>query len=397
MLKMKKTILYVGGFRFPSHNASAQRARENAKLFKSLGYDVILMGKIEPSVVNESVVGMNSCEIDGFICYDIRHPDYLKQYPSYVSRIDTIQSVIEKLGVESIYAIIAYNYPPKAMRSLIRYAKKYKIKIIAECTEWHGWEGKKIIRNLLRYFQTEYRMRVLARRARNIICANQDACDYYSDCHTLALPFVIDTNDSKWKIQTGSFGGKRRQFIYAGSPGMGMSKDYLHYVVEAFANVKQLGYEFEFKIVGITLQQLLEAFPNIENKIYILGNSIQFLGRLPHHKTILEICQSDFFVFLRPNNRVSRFGFPTKLAEAFSCGVPTITNKTSDIGLYLLNGNNGFLLQHPDIQELYYAIIQALSISENRLLRMKNACRNNNPFHFENFREKVGAFLQSVR
>lgn len=396
MILTKNIIVYVGGFGFPDRTASAQRALENATLFASIGYKVVLMGKIDSLKSGNDEKTINHCTINGFDCYDIRHPDH-DNYPSYESSIDSIESVVRRYGHDSVLAIIAYNHPPLSLRLLTNFAWENQIKMIAECTEWYGIEGKKVLRNLFRFIQTEYRMRYLHKRIGNIICTSRYIQDYYSNFHTVVLPWVVDISSPKWCGLEHFSANKPRRFIYAGSPGLGMSKDYVHLVVETFVNIKQSGYEFEFTIVGITEQQFLEIFPAYIDKINFLAKNINFLGRLSHEETIKKIGSSDFSVFLRPENRVSQVGFPTKLVEAFSCGVPTITNATSDIGLYLQTGKNGFLLRHPDRDELQSAIVDALTIGDDVLQGMKDDCKRNNPFRFENFREQVRSFLETAR
>lgn len=397
MILTKNIIVYVGGFGFPDRTASAQRALENATLFTSIGYKVVLMGKLDQLESDNDKKSINHCTLNGFDCYDIRHPASGRTYPNYEYKNESIEYVINQYGVKNIYAVIAYQYPPIALRQLIKFSQINDIRIIAECTEWYGVEGSKVLRNIYRFIQTEYRMRFLARKAGNVICASCHAKRYYSDSHTVVLPFVIDTSQTKWQSPRRLPGSFPRRFIYAGSPGLGMSKDYIHLVIEAFTLVKLAGYNFEFVVVGITLPQFLQSFPLFKDQIEFLANNINFMGRISHVKTIQQICQSDFFVFLRPENRVSRFGFPTKLVEAFSCGIPTITNATSDIGLYLHTGKNGYLLQHPDIDELRLAIIKAITITDDNLQMMKSDCTKNNPFKFENFQEQVRAFLLDAK
>jgi len=394
---MKDIIVYVGGFRLPDGTASAQRALENANLFKSLGYHVVLMGKLDLERDGCDNPDVTYADIDGYDCYDIRHPVEGQVFLSYVSNIDSIKLIINKYGVGRVSAVIAYNYPSGALNRLIKFTHKNNIKMIAECTEWYGFEGKNIFRNLTRMFQTEFRMRYLAPKAGNVICASLHSQKHFSQCNTVVLPFVIDTAASKWKVPARFSGSTPRRFIYAGSPGMGMSKDYVHLVIDAFTGVRQAGYDFEFVVVGITKEQFLQAFSESKNNVDTLGPQLKFLGRIPHQNAIGEISQSDFFVFLRPENRVSQFGFPTKLVEAFSCGVPTITNATSDIGLYVQNLENGFLLERPDTKELITTIITALTIDDNKLDTMKNDCLKNNPFRFENFKEPVREFLLNAR
>lgn len=394
---MRNIIIYVGGFGLPNRTASAQRALENANLFKSLGYKPIVMGKIDlPGKQSDDSI-TTCCNISDIDCYDIRHPDKNGEYTSYVSNIESIKRVIQLEGKDKVYAIVAYNYPSIALHKLIKYAKKNNIKMIAECTEWYGIEGRNIIRNIQRFWQTEYRMRYLAKKARNIICASSHLQKYYSEYNTVRLPFVVDGSADKWHVNAHRKGGTTRRFIYAGSPGMRLVKDYVHWVIEAFALVKQAGYTFEFVIVGITQQQLLQSAPQLQDMFEVLGGEIKFLGRLSHEETIKSIRQSDYFVFLRPQNRTSNVGFPTKLVEAFSCGIPIITNDTSDICMYVQTGKNGFLLQYPDKQELRSVLIDAIEMDSAKLLQMKNECQANNPFCFENYKDSVREFLLSAK
>lgn len=390
---MKDIVVYVGGFRLPDVTASAQRAMENANLLKSLGYHVVLMGKLDLKRNRCDKQNITFANINGFDCYDIRHPDKKTKYPSYLNNIDSVKAVLNKYDIAKVSAVIAYNYPYFALWKLIKFSKKNRIKIIAECTEWYGFEGRKIFRNIWRMFQTEVRMRYLAHKAGNVICASHHSKQHFSNCNTLILPFVIDSDDPKWHVPARETGSMPRRFIYAGSPGIGMSKDYVHLVVNAFTDVKQAGYDFEFEVVGITEEQFLNSFPGFDEKINFLADHIHFLGRITHQEVIKKVRQSDFFVFLRPENRVSQFGFPTKLVEAFSCGVPTITNSTSDIGLYLKNNENGFLLTGPDVVELRIAIINALNLDDDKLRSMKNHLFENNPFCFENFKQPVREFF----
>ncbi len=390
---MRNRVIYTGGFRFPDRNASAQRALENARLLGSLGYEVTLLGKLGATLDDLP----SPTRIGGFECRDVRKPFANGSWPDYTRSIDSVWSVAEEIGLDTLHSVIAYNYPAVALRALIRKCKRAGIGVVAECTEWYGWEGPNPVRNLRRMFESAYRLRKLTREAGNVICGSTHLQRRIPQLNTIVLPFVVDGNDAKWQADNGARAAAVRQFIYVGSPGLGMSKDLVHLVVEAFGTLARERQDFVFSVVGITREQLLAAFPRLTGTVDRLGASIAFLGRVSHDEAIARLKAADYSVFLRPLNRVSQIGFPTKYVEATSCGVPTITNRTSDIADFLKNGANGFLLEQPGVAELTAVLRTAVSIDEPALDAMKQACRRDNPFHFERYREPMRRFMDRVQ
>jgi glycosyltransferase involved in cell wall biosynthesis len=207
----------------------------------------------------------------------------------------------------------------------------------------------------------------------------------------------VDSSAEKWHSPRRPLGALPRRFIYAGSPGIGMAKDHVHTVVDAFVELKKVGKPFHFSVVGMDEKQFLEYHPSYEEKFRFLGDSHSFLGRLSHCRTLEEVRQSDFFVFLRPQKRSSNAGFPTKFVEAIACGTPPITNATSDIPKYLETNRNGFLLKRPDVTELTSVLLDAINLSPSCLQAMKIECQASNPFRFQNFQASLAEFLEKAQ
>ena len=92
----------------------------------------------------------------------------------------------------------------------------------------------------------------------------------------------------------------------------------------------------DFLTTDIDLEDIVQttSLPNL----FLLPS-----GKLPHD-AVGVLKAADFSMFVRDRNRVSEVGFPTKYAEAATCGIPVLTNRTSDIGDYLVDGENGILL-----------------------------------------------------
>jgi glycosyltransferase involved in cell wall biosynthesis len=239
-------------------------------------------------------------------------------------------------------------------------------------------------------------MKVVAPRARNIISATDWLAARYKDANVLALPFVVDATHEKWQTAPVPVGAARR-FVYAGSPGVGLFKDYVNFAVAAFAGLAGEGRAFEFHVVGLTLEQYLSSRPQDRALVARMGERIKFLGRLPHTRAIQEQRAADFAVFFRPDNRVSRVGFPTKFVEAVSCGLPVVTNRTSDLGRYLTDGRDGFMAETADFESVRTTLSKAVALPAEELATMKARVRAENPFHYEAWQTRMTRFMDGLR
>lgn len=387
-MSARRTIVYAGGFVLPSGNASAQRALENARLFKSLGYEVVLLGKL-PDEAREMT-------IDGVRCLNIRSPDGAR-WRHYKDDAGSVIAAIEQIGVETIHSLIAYNYPAWPLTQLIAYGRRHGIPTVLELTEWYSWEGSSISKNLRRIAESEYRMRVLAPLAGNLLCTSDWGTRRYRTANAMTLPWIIDETAPKWAAPAWPKNPGRRRFVYVGSPGAGLVKDYLHLAIGALARLAREGADFDFQVAGVTQADLLKVFPGLAADIEALGDRVAFHGRLPHGEALGLLKSADFSLFVRPDNRVSRFGFPTKVAEAFAAGVPTITTPTSDIPKYVRDGETGILLAGTDEASIADGLSRALALSDEALAAMKARCRTDYPFAPARFAEPMRAFLQRVR
>ncbi len=370
-------LIYAGGFKLPDGNASAQRAVPNAQLFKSIGFDVVLVGKqADPTAAG------GEFEAEGFRCFDINQPDFDRKYPSYDRSGDTVKRVVDLIGASKVAGIVCYNYAYGGWKDILPFCRENDIVPVADTTEWYALDNLSPI-GIQRFLQHEWRMRVLQKKVGNLICAGRYLRDYYARYNTVIIPNCVDMAAPKWHASPPPRVDPTRRFIYAGSPGAGMKKEYVHWLLDSFLEHKRAGRAFLLSIVGITEAQLLKTYPDYLAKLKELGSQIEFFGRVPHLRVLDEMKNSDFSVFLRPDTRVNRAGCPTKLAEAFACGIPTISNKSGDVEIYLGNPRHGFLFDRPDRAQLTECIGRALALKDDEVAAMKAACAAENPFRFE--------------
>ena len=388
---MRDTIILAGGYTLDRRGASAVRALGLAHLIQSLGYRVVVMGKLGAARSSEVI------EIDSVECRDIVQPFEGRPCPSYVVSSKPIMQVVDDIGSERVLAVLCYNYPARGAWSMIRQAHSRGIAPILDCTEWYGWEGRKIIRNIWRLSGVEVRMRILTRLAGNVSCASRWFRNHVPNQHTVLWPFVLDTTRPEWRRSPTPDATQPPHLIYSGSPGPRMHKDRLPVMISSLARLSNEGHAFRVSIAGITEQQYLEIVPGHRSQVAELGDRLQFLGRIPHEDSLALLRSANFSVFFREPNRVSNTGFSTKFVEAITLGIPVISNPTSDIPLYLRDGENGILAKSIADSDVDAALRRAVTFSTEQRQAMIAACRSDNPFDMRAWQEDARDFLKNLR
>lgn len=140
--------------------------------------------------------------------------------------------------------------------------------------------------------------------------------------------------------------------------------------------------KIEFHIYGPTKEEIFEQVGcgNITNNIIIHG----FISQ-----NILssELAKCDYGSIIRPDRRSSHAGFPTKFVEYLTAGMPVIANLTGDIGLYLKNGYNGFILEGQDEASIKKVLDEICRITpdEYAVLRKNSIKTGNDNFNYNIF------------
>lgn len=321
----KGTILYIGGYELPDKNAAAQRVIGIAKGLRELGYDVIFLNSLK----NAENADEDVKTYFGFKCYEYgRESDR-----DYLFSAQTALDHIKKIRPDYI---IAYNYPGFALEKIRRYCQKNDIKCIADATEWYKAASGNIIYRLIKTIDTSYRMQVVQKKLDGVIAISRFLYEYYKpSVKTVKIPPTVDIADCKWNTEVKKY-EDTLAFFYAGSPSA--QKERLDLVVDA---IEKLSSEktIRFDIVGITKEQFIRIYG--WNKA--ISERIVFRGRVEHSEAIELTKMSDWTIILRDNNWVVNAGFPTKLVESITCGIPVLINDFSNIDEYV-NESNGIVI-----------------------------------------------------
>lgn len=386
----KGTIVYIGGFELPDKNAAAQRVLANASIFRDLGYNIVFIGTSK--IMDETGIE-NPQSVNGYRYYNVFYPKSKLDRVRYLTSISLFKLVLNLY--KDTKAILCYNYQACALWKIIRFCKKREIKVIGDTTEWYNPRGNfiyKFIKNL----DTSLRMRILQPQLDGLIPTSNFLYDFYKDKNPnlLILPALVDLNDNKWNARTEESDNNIIRFVYAGTTGIG--KDELEKALDILSKAKNIcKKKISLKIIGMTFEEYCKAFCVLGVPVDI-KNEVVFMGRLSHKQVIKEVTNSDFYIFLRNISIVTSAGFPTKFSESISCGTPVITTKTSDLEKYLKEGENGFFIDIINQENGIKKMSMILNIEQDRILQMKNYCKESKIMDYTNFIEATKEFLYKI-
>lgn len=371
----KGTILYIGGFELPDKNAAAHRVLSNAKLFRLLEYNTVLIGVDKSRTENIGVLNTKKV-IAGFVTYSIKYPTNMKQWIEYISKIDDYIEIMQSLS--NLKIIVCYNFPAIALERIRKYCRKNGLKCIADVTEWYTGLGRSIPVKIVKGIDTFLRMRIIHKKIDGLIVISRYLENYYNKCKDVVyIPPLVDLNEKKWE-------NKREKssdilyLVYAGNPG---KKDRIDFLIEALSQVQR---KYQLDIIGIEKNEYVSLY-NCEMPHLDQNHIINFHGRLSHLEALKIVKHANYSCFFRISDRVTMAGFPTKFSEAISCGTPVITNRSSNIEDYLIN-QNGYLVDNLSCKAISHIINIASFTFET----------NSNLFDYRRYRSKMKLFFEKL-
>lgn len=374
-----RNIIYFGNVLYPDLDAASHRTIGNAKALRELGYNVTLVGTKKGE--NRPIVGTKEI-YDGFEIYYFPDPQSPRQWKDYLISTKPLDVIVST--IKDVKAVILYNHPSISSKKIVKYCHKRGIEVYADCTEWYDPKGLSI-HTIIKKADTFYRMRFVNKHLDGIIAISSYLQDYYkaAGCATICVPPIVDLTSEKWQdCDNLDLHGTNTRLIYVGNPGAG-AKDKLGLIISALKTISRTNtrYNFHLNVIGMTDVQFKEVFKVDTSNL----DFVSFLGRKPNNEALEMIKQSDFSIFLRDANLVCTAGFPTKFSESIACGTPVLTNLTSDLGKYMVDGRNGFVIDMTSYESICDTLLRALSVSAEKKADMKSYCREDRTFDYHSF------------
>ena len=109
-------------------------------------------------------------------------------------------------------------------------------------------------------------------------------------------------------------------------------KDSLDVIVRAFAKV--CDEQTRLRVIGVDKEEFKSVYPGAVNELDKCGDHLNFMGMQSHFDTIRYVLGGDCYIFIRPADTRNNAGFPTKFAEAITCGVQMIASNVSDVASF---------------------------------------------------------------
>lgn len=388
-------IIYLGAFRLPNYDAAAPRVLNNARALRMLGNKITFIswgGKYR----QENLCNDGKYRVDGFeyiISGDLPIGGSLKErLTTKFLRGKKSFKILKSLPKPDL--IIIYNADNALSKMMIRYCKENDIKLANDMNEWYANNELHLTDFLPNYIN----MTRTQHRVANKIVISSFLNNYYHDSNNILVPPLCDPNEEKWAASIEDerikpFNGIT--LIYAGTPAR---KDCVDTVINAVNALANEGESIRFLILGTTREAYLQQ--NSQNlKSQILHENIVFLGRVSQDLIPAYYKKADFMVLLREPTRKSMAGFPTKFTESITAGVPVITNATSDLMKYVINGKTGFLVEGYDYDSIMFTLKNSvLTLRHNDIEEMKNYVKiSSSSFDWHSYVDKFKMFLENLK
>lgn len=375
-------VMMVVPSNFPNGDAGAVRDMAFAKIYQELGYEVFLIGagRGEKEGTYQGVHYYSLYkEAESLFDHLKRFIDAKSAYMSIVNRL------IKFNGLPSVIHVNDVSHG--AIEQLRKIAEKNSIPMLHDSTEWyspceftHGKLDKA-------YILKDTLNRKVIRQPIRVIGISSYLTEYFKSrgLKAVRIPVIMDVKTTKTSVNE----DEKIKLIYAGSPA---NKDYLKEIVLGVTllsedNQKKL----ELHILGANEDQIKGL-----TDLQILPDCIKAYGRVPREKVEEVMLGMDFSVLLRPSEeRYAKAGFPTKSVEAMSHGVAMICNISSDLGMYLRDGENAVIVDNSDSTSFAEVLEKVLQMSRIEIERIKMNARKQaeKSFDYTNWVKNVQALI----
>lgn len=388
---MSGLIAYVGPFGFPDGGAAARRILGNARSLRDAGFEVVIGSGQMPDPAGGEVT-----DYEGFAVHSLgertaEHMGSALKRLLYAAMGAKTVEWLDRLPQKPAAVILYSGYSPYLMR-LTPWCAANGVPLIFDAVEWyapprwHHWLRSPY------YWNTEAAMRHFIGRTGNVLAISRYLENYYGrrGCNTVLTPPTLDTRQAEARLEAPSTGPL--VLVYTGTPA---HKDLFDAYLQALLDLDPAGETVRLKVAGLTGEEVL-GFPAMRrNGLRVLPGCVEAIGRVPHEAAMALTRSADFSILLRPQNRTSTAGFPTKVVESLAVGTPVICNHTSDLGQHIHDGAEGLICPDDSAASLRAAIERALALPGVARGRMRAGARARAEmaFDYRNYTDALAAFV----
>lgn len=381
----KKVIAYLGVFEFPYGQAASKRVMGNVKLLQDLGYRMLVGhgGRAEKEIFGAGDSSIEYYGLGELFGGDGRVVKLLKHM--FRSGDNTI-NWLSSLDAKPDYVIVYGGYYRYASK-ILKYCKANDIKIIFDIVEWY--EPNQMLGGKYGFFYNSFLLafKYVYPKADGIIAISSNLKNVFSKNIVVVVPPLVATTLEETCVESED----ALSLIYAGNIG---NKDNLIDIIKVVEKLS-IDHKIVFNVCGPSENELKLKY-NVDK----FSDAIKIHGKIKQQKINDYIRDADFTIFIRPDTHCNRYGFPSKFVESLSLGVPVATNLTSDLGVYLHEGFNGFIIEEGSSEGIEKCIEKMLGLSlEDKRIMRKNALKTASEYfssHSSSLQNNLREFFSKV-
>lgn len=277
--------------------------------------------------------------------------------------------------------VISYGSHTGYTIRLLRFCRDRNIPLIIDLVEWY--DPRHLPGGILGPYAllNEFSMRFLVGRANGLFVISRYLEKYYREkgVSLLRVPplFSIEANRQvEFEVDHSAV----RRFCYSGSPG---KKEDLYSLFGGLDHAWKEGFRFRFTFIGAQRDEILTDRRLRGLTIFEHRDHMRFTGRVANSESRKVVASSDFQIVIRKVRRYSTAGFPSKVPESLSLGVPVIVNLFSDLEEYLNDGDNAIVVDSPSVRAVRDGVVRAIEMSGNAVAEMRRRAQETASVSFD--------------
>ncbi len=367
---MTMRILHILDHSIPLHSGYTFRTRAILEQQRAMGFETFHITSAKhkgPEVLVE--------EVEGFRFFRTPRPASWYANLPLLNQFSIVDSLAKRLGevIEEVKPDILHAHSP-ALNGLaaLRVAQWYSLPIVYECRAF--WEDAAVDHGTsreggMRYRATHALETYVFKRAQAVttICEGlrQDIIKRGITAEKVTvIPNAVDIQ--RFQIAGGADAELRRELGLDGKTVLGFIGSFYAYeglplLLEAMPEILRKKPELCLLLVGGGPQEqyLREAAEALN-----LGESVIFLGRVPHDKVQKYYDQVDIFVYPRYSMRLTELVTPLKPLEAMAQGRLVVASDVGGHKELISDRENGWLFKAGDAEDLARTVLELLDKPE---------------------------------
>lgn len=348
----KICFIYIGDIegRSVEHVSGAGRLVNLAELAALAGWDVTMVGTVNGAAEEGEI------RLRGLRCFKLFLPPASSKLTSFREDGKAFTAKLAPLLAElKISQICFYGTTLKYAVPLAALAKEQNLTLISSVNEWGHFSAQPLPTYLLQRLGIRY----VRRKFDKVIAISTLMEEFYwrrADLAVVRIPTIFSREEFQMttldRLRDGAGEGgtvedEKIRLVFAGA--IGGQKDYVSSMISGLALLPPaIRGRFELWLAGSSEAQVTELMKSLgrTDDLLQVRPCMTFYGFLPREEVRKLMTQADFSVLLRPSEPYANAAFPTKFGESMFLGLPILANLTSDLGLYLVDGFNGYIVEN---------------------------------------------------